>query len=64
MPADSPTIQPLSERFNFYLSPELRDRLRRAAAVRQTTEGMTLRWLLERSLQWFESLPPPEQQAL
>jgi len=51
------------ERVNLYIPVETRQRLRRAAAIRKTSEGGTGRWLLEHALDWFEGLSREEKES-
>lgn len=52
------------ERVNLYLPAALRNRLKKAATKRGTSESQTAVKFLERSLDWFEGLTDDEQVAL
>jgi predicted HicB family RNase H-like nuclease len=53
-----------SKQLNVYMSPELRKRLKSAAAKRGTSESSTAVKFLERSLDWFEKLTDDESEAV
>ena len=52
------------ERLSLYPSPGTRERVRRAAAVRKTSDAATGLWLLEHALAWFEGLSRDEREAV
>lgn len=52
-----------AERINFYLARELRERVRRVAAIRRTKEADTLRFLIELGLVGWEAHPSEKQVA-
>ena len=56
--------RPTADRLNLYLSAELRARLKRAAAIRGTSESATAVKFLERSVEWFESLSREDREAV
>ena len=63
MAVDAPQSEGMTERLNFYLPSALRKRLVAVATTRRTNEAASLRWLLERSLDWFEQLPMEQREA-
>lgn len=46
------------------LTPEQRDRLAKVAAARETVPAATLRWLLNKSLDWWDGLSREQREGL
>lgn len=54
----------IQERYNVFLPAELRERVKRVAEARMCSEAAAIRWLISRSLDWWEGLARDEREAV
>lgn len=52
------------ERLNIYIDPEIRRQVQRVGAHRGTKEAATIRWLLAKSLAWWDGLSREQQESV